>query len=172
MSPRDTGRLELIVRRPAVDQREAPSDARLDLVEGLVGDTWITRGSRHTPDGSSLVDSQITVMNIRAAALVAGSPERRQLAGDQLYVDLDLSMSNLPPGTQLRIGEALIEVMERPHTGCDKFRARFGREALRLVNSPLGREHRLRGLNSRVIEPGVVRLGDAVCKEPVIVAVT
>ncbi len=99
-------------------------------------------------------------MNARAASLVAGDPERRALAGDQLYVDLDLSERNVPPGTRLRVGSALLEVTALPHRGCGKFTARFGVDAAKFVNSAVGRELNLRGINARVLEGGTVRVGD------------
>ncbi len=163
-SPADQGHVELIVRRPAVDERELLDECELDSVVGLVGDTWIERPSRHTDDGSAHPDMQLTLMNARAATLVAGTPERRPLAGDQLYVDLDLSVTNLPPGTRLALGTAIIEVTARPHTGCKKFTARFGLEAMRFVNSPVGRELRLRGVNTKVVMGGRVRAGDPIVK--------
>src|SRR5579864_3339669 len=144
----------MIIRRPAVDQREELDEAVLDLSAGLVGDTWSQRPSRATPDGSPDPAAQLTVMNVRMAALVAGIPERRQLAGDQLFVDLDLSEANLPAGARLAIGEAVIEMSSKPHTGCSKFSGRFGLDALRFVNSPEGRELRMRGANARVVVPG------------------
>lgn len=165
-SPADAGRLELIVRRPAVDEREVLAEGMLDCELGLVGDTWKARGSSRTHDGSSHPDMQLNVINARLAALVAGGPERRQLAGDQLFVDLDLSLDNLPPGTRLALGSAVIEVTEQPHTGCKKFSARFGPDALRFVNSPVGRDLRLRGLNARVVVSGTVRPGDVIRKQP------
>jgi MOSC domain-containing protein len=163
-SPPDGGRVHLIVRRPGTDERELLDEAALDCVEGLVGDTWHVRGSSRTPDGSAHPGMQLTLMNSRAAALIAGSDERRPLAGDQLYVDLDLSHGNLPSGTQLAIGSAVVEVTDQPHLGCKKFAARFGVDALRLVNSEVGRELRLRGANARVVVPGTVRVGDEVRK--------
>lgn len=165
-APADLGTLEMIVRRPAVDAREQLDEDHLDLAEGLAGDTWRPRGNRHTPDGSADPQAQLTVMNVRAAALVAVDPARRELAGDQLYVDLDISVANLPAGTRLALGDAVIEVSEKPHLGCAKFQARFGNDALRLVNSPVGRELRLRGLNARVVVPGTIRRGDSVRKLP------
>jgi hypothetical protein len=165
-SPHDGGTLELIVRRPAVGEREVLAEGLLDLRDGLVGDTWRKRGSTRTADGSSHPDMQLNVMNARAALLVAADPARRQLAGDQLYVDLDLSPANLPPGTLLALGSAVIEVTAQPHRGCAKFAARFGLDALRLVNSPAGRELRLRGLNAKVVVPGTIRPGDVARKLP------
>jgi len=165
-SPADAGRLELIVRRPAEDDREVLSEGILDEVEGLVGDSWRSRGSRRRPDGSAHPDMQLNIMNARAAALVAGGPDGWHVAGDQLFVDLDLSEANLPPWTTLQVGEAVIAVTDQPHTGCRKFSARFGPDALRFVNSPIGRELRLRGLCARVVVPGTIRVGDVVRKVP------
>jgi hypothetical protein len=165
-SPADDGTVELIVRRPAVDEREVLAEATLDREAGLAGDTWPLRGSKRTADGSPHPDMQLTVMNSRAALLVASDPGRRMLAGDQIYVDLDLSTANLPAGTRLALGSAVIEVTSQPHLGCAKFAARFGSDALRFVNSRVGRELRLRGLNARVIVGGIVRITDLIQKLP------
>jgi MOSC domain-containing protein YiiM len=159
-APRGEGLVELIVRRPVEDERETVDEAELDLVEGLVGDSWRARGrSGGRPANEK---AQITVMNARATALVAGDRDRWPLAGDQLYVDFDLSGEHIPPGTQLAVGTAVIEVTDDPHTGCKKFSARFGLEALQFVNSPDGRALNLRGINTRVVQPGTVRVGDAI----------
>ncbi|MGH9139274.1 MAG: MOSC domain-containing protein [Acidimicrobiales bacterium] len=166
-SPTDHGRLELIVRRPAENEREILGHGQLDLDEGLVGDTWRLRGSSRTDDGSAHPEMQLNIMNARAAALVAVDPERRALAGDQLYLDLDISEANLPPGTRLELGEAVIEITAQPHRGCQKFSARFGVDALRFVNSPVGQQLRLRGANAKVVVAGAVRTGDAVRKAQV-----
>jgi hypothetical protein len=163
-SPKDEGVLELIVRRPRVDEREVLEEGRLDTDEGLAGDSWRARGSSRTPDGSAHPDMQLNVMNSRVLALVAQGRERWRLAGDQLIVDLDLSGENLPAGTRLALGSAVIEVTDLPHTGCQKFLARFGLDAMKFVNSPLGKRLRLRGLNARVVRPGVIRAGDLVRK--------
>ena len=164
-SPTDGGTVELIVRRPAVDEREILSVAHLRLDEGIAGDTWRARGSRHTPDGSAEADRQITIMNARAIAMFAGEDRARWAeAGDQLYIDLDLSEANLPAGTTLQLGSAVIEITDKPHTGCVKFAARFGADARTFVNSPVGSELRLRGINARVLMEGGVRVGDVVTK--------
>ena len=163
-APTDRGRVELIVRRPAENEREVLAIGVLDRSEGLVGDTWRVRPSMRTPDGSAHPDMQLNVMSSRVAQLVAGRADRWQLAGDQLFLDLDLSEANLPAGTRLELGSAVIEITDQPHLGCAKFASRFGADALRFVNSPAGRELRLRGLNARVIMAGDVRAGDEVRK--------
>lgn len=165
-APADGGTVELIARRPAVDEREVLSEAWLDVHDGLEGDTWRARGSSRTPDGAPNLEAQLTLMNARTAAAIAGERERWPLAGDQMYVDLDLSLTNLPPGSRVQIGSAVIEFSETPHTGCAKFSARFGVDALKFVNSPTGRELRLRGANCRVVVAGMVRPGDAIRKLP------
>ncbi len=165
-APADVGRVDMVVRRPASGEREVLSEGALDLVEGLVGDNWRSRGSRQTDDGSAHPDMQLNVINARLSRFVAVDPERRALAGDQLHLDLDLSEANLPPRTRLALGSAVIEVTAQPHTGCAKFVERFGRDAMRFVNSPVGRELRLRGLNAKVVVAGTVRPGDEVRKVP------
>jgi hypothetical protein len=159
-SPKDEGLLSLIVRRPAVSLREALDEAWLDLSCGLVGDTWHARPSSRTPDRGPHPEMQLTIMNTRAIALIAPDPTRWSLAGDQLYIELDLSGANLPPGSRLAIGEAVVEVTRQPHTGCAKFVARFGLDAMKFVNSPTGRALNLRGINTRVLIPGRIRRGD------------
>lgn len=161
-APGDVGVLELIVRRPAVDEREVVGEAELDLEGGLVGDNWEARG--RSGGRPSSTDAQITVTNARAIDLVAGSRARWPLAGDQLYVDFDLSQENIPPGTRLAVGSAVLEVSALPHTGCKKFAARFGLEALKFFNADEGLALNLRGINTRIVEPGTVRTGDAVRK--------
>jgi hypothetical protein len=163
-APRDEGVLELIVRRPAIEAREVLAVGELDPTYGLVGDSWVNRGSSRTPDGSRHPDMQLNIMNTRAVALVAQSRDRWALAGDQLYIDMDLSGRNLPAGTRLSLGSAVIEITAEPHTGCAKFVSRFGVDAMKFVNSPTGRELNLRGLNARVVQRGTIRVGDIVRK--------
>jgi hypothetical protein len=163
-APRDDGILRMIVRRPREDDRETLQEAELSLTDGLVGDNWKMRGSRHMQDGSATRDAQITIMNVRSIALVAQTGDRWPLAGDQLYVDLDLSEDNLPPGTRLAIGTAVLEVSPIPHTGCKKFSARFGVEAMKFVNTPEGKQLHLRGINTRIVQPGTIHTGDTVRK--------
>ncbi len=163
-SPKATGVLDLIVRRPDRDEREVLEEGELSLAEGLVGDNWKTRGSSRTTDGFGHPDMQLNVMNSRVIALVAQEKDRWQLAGDQLFVDMDLSADNVPPGTRLAIGAAIIEATEIPHTGCKKFMARFGLDALEFVSTPLAKQLHLRGINAKVVQPGVIRAGDIVTK--------
>jgi MOSC domain-containing protein YiiM len=164
-SPKDQGTLAMIVRRPRIGEREVLPEGDLDLELGLVGDTWLERGSARTADGSAHPDMQLNVINARLLDLVAAQDKTRwPLAGDQLVVDFDLSEANIPPGTQLAIGSAIIEVTAQPHTGCAKFVARFGRDAMLFVNSPVGKQLHLRGINARVVQSGVIREGDQVRK--------
>jgi hypothetical protein len=158
-APADNGRVELIVRRPAPEQREILDEAALDLELGLVGDHWAVRDRGNTP---VYMDAQLTVISTRVLAIIEPDESRWPLAGDQLYVDFDLSEANLPAGTRLAVGTSVIEISETPHTGCAKFSSRFGSDALRWINSPVGRANRMRGLNARIVEPGTVRTGDTI----------
>jgi len=164
LSPADAGIVELIVRRPSPGERELLDEGALDRIVGLVGDTWKDRSSSRTADGGPHPDMQINVMNSRVIAMIAGEKSRWGLAGDQLYVDYDISAENVPPGAQLAIGAAVIEVTAQPHTGCIKFVQRFGVEAMKFVNSPQGRALHLRGINARVVVPGRIQTGDSVRK--------
>jgi MOSC domain-containing protein YiiM len=156
-SPTGEGTVELVVRRPREGEREVLEEGILDTALGLVGDRWSRKTSAHP-------DTQLTLMNARAIAVIAGDRERWALAGDQLYVDLDLSVENLPPGTRLEVGTAVLEVADELHTGCAKFTDRFGSAAIRFVNKSPGRELRLRGMYAKVVEPGTVRPGDSIRK--------
>jgi hypothetical protein len=160
-APSTEGTLELIVRRPEVDGREVLDTGELTVEEGLVGDSWLMR---HGEDPDPDPDTQLNIMNARFTALIAGTADRWQLAGDQLYLDLDIGEENLPVGTRVAIGDAVIEVTAVPHTGCQKFSERFGLEARRFVNSEAGKALRLRGLNARVVTSGTIRRGDPVRK--------
>jgi hypothetical protein len=163
-SPADAGAIEMIVRRPDIGERVVVQEAELDLGLGMIGDNWATRGSTSTPDGSSHPNKQITVMNVRAISLLAPERENWPIAGDQIYVDMDLSQENLPPGTLLELGTAVIRVSEEPQTACATFSARFGSDAMKFFNSPEGRSLQLRGINAKVVQAGVVQVGDVVKK--------
>jgi hypothetical protein len=163
-APRDHGTLHAIVRRPERDRREVVARAVLDLETGLEGDDWIVRGSSSMPDGRANPDSQLTIMSVRVLAAIEPDESRWALAGDQLLVDLDLSVANLPAGARIRVGETELVISETPHTGCAKFSARFGSDALRWINSPLGRDLRMRGVNARVARGGAVQVGDIIRK--------
>ncbi len=163
-SPATTGVLELIVRRPRTDVREVADVAALDVAEGLVGDGWKTRGSSNTDDGSAELERQLTLANARLMALVGREKRHWPPAGDQLYVDFDLSQDNAPPGTRLAIGAAVIQITETPHTGCRKYAARYGLDALKFISTPMGKHLRLRGVYAKVVRSGTIQAGDAVRK--------
>ncbi len=161
-SPKDEGIVRMIVRRPDTDGREVVEVGELDVANGLVGDNWRTRGSRMTDDGSAHPEMQLNLMNSRVISLVAGSEDRWALAGDQFFVDLDLAKENLPAGTRLAMGSAVVEVTAVPHLGCKKFSARYGVEATKFVNSRRGKNLCLRGINAKVVKSGRVRTGDRI----------
>lgn len=163
-SPQDNGTVELIVRRPERLQREILESAEFDLVEGLIGDNWRTRGSSSMPDGSANPGAQVAIMNSRTIQVLAQDLDRRALAGDQLFVDLDLSVENLPPGQRLAIGTVILEISDVPHNGCGKFTERFGSGATRFVNSREGRANRRRGVNAKVVQAGTIKTGDLIKK--------
>jgi MOSC domain-containing protein YiiM len=158
-SPKDDGLVELIVRRPQTEKREVLEEAEFTTADGLVGDNWSVRGSSRTANGGAHPDMQVNIMNSRAVALVAQERERWSLAGDQLFIDMDLSKANLPTGSRISIGSAILEVTAPPHTGCQKFVARFGLEAMKFVNSEVGKELCLRGINAKVVQSGTIRVG-------------
>ena len=163
-APATGGTVELIVRRPAVGEREILTSARLVHGEGVAGDTWNVRGSRRTDDGSSHPDMELNIMNARFGRAIADDDEHLALAGDQLYLDLDLADATSGPGARFAIGTAEIEITDQPHTGCAKFRDRFGVDAARFVNSDVGSALHLRGVNARVVVDGDIAVGDAVIR--------
>jgi MOSC domain-containing protein YiiM len=163
-SPQDNGRLAMIVGRPQEDERTVMETAELSVNEGLVGDNWLPRGSRHTPDGSAHPDAQIAIMNARAIQLIAQDQSRWSLAGDQLFMDLDLRDENLPPGQKLQVGTAVLEITAQPHNGCKKFATRFGKDSMIFANSEPGKAWHIRGIYARVVQSGQIQTGDTIRK--------
>lgn len=163
-SPADQGKVNMIVSRPTTGERMILKQCLLDQDTGLDGDNWLTRGDKHTADGSADPGRQLTIMNSRAITAITDTESRWPEAGDQFYVDFDLSADNIAAGTRLGIGEAEVEVTELPHLGCAKFGSRFGRDANMFVNSNLGKSLNLRGINARVVKSGAVKTGDRIRK--------
>ena len=158
LSPSDQGGVEMIVARPAVNERLVLEVGELDEAAGLVGDCWC-RNDKNP-------ETQLTLMNSRLIALVAGERDRWPLAGDQIVVDFDLGSDNLPTGTRIEVGTAIVEVTAEPHLGCRKFASRYGKPAMLFVNSDEGKRLRLRGVNVKIVRSGSVRVGDQVRKLP------
>ena len=163
-SPTDVGTVDMIVRRPQTEEREEVEQAEFDTKEGLIGDNWLARGSSSTPDGSAHPEAQITLMNSRVIQLIAGDEPRWDLAGDQLFVDFDLSMDNLPAGSRIQIGDVIMEISQKPHTGCDKFARSYGAYARKFVMTDKGKQLRLRGVNAQVIQGGTINKNDKIEK--------
>ena len=163
-TPADKGLVRMIVSRPETGIRKILKSASLDTIEGLIGDNWKDRGSSSTSDKSADPETQITIMNSRVIELIAHSSDRWKLAGDQLFIEIDISRNNLPPGSKLKVGSAIIEVSGKPHTGCQKFSQRFGLDALKFVSTPMAQELCFRGINARVVKSGIVTVGDIVNK--------
>ena len=157
-SPSDDGSVDMIVRRPARDQREELSSAAFTAEAGLAGDDWLRR--------SGNPQAQITLMNSRLIQLLTGDKTRWAEAGDQLFVDLDISKANLPPGARLQIGEVVMEISPLPHEGCTKFARRFGGPARKWIMSDEGVLERRRGVYATVIEDGAIKQGDRIQKLP------
>lgn len=162
--PKQLGTVELLVCRPDRDKRQVIDEAVLNRDTGLEGDNWLAKGSRHTPDSRADPNMQITLMNAKVIGLIAGAKSNWPLAGDQLFVDFDLSESNVPVGTRLQVGTVVLEVTAEPHLGCLKFSKRYGKDAMEFVNSELGKRNNLRGVNAKIVEPGVVRVDDQITK--------
>lgn len=164
-APSAAGTVEMIVSRPETDQRVTLDAGEFLVGRGLAGDNYVARGSARTPDGAAHPEAQVTIMNSRAIDwITSGTKDMWKMAGDQLLVDFDISEQNLLAGTRLQIGGAVFEVSAKPHTGCNKFAARFGQPAAVWVNSPAGKQLKLRGINAMVIAEGTVRPGDSVSK--------
>ncbi len=166
-APKDNGIVQMIVSRPKIEVRKILNVAKLDKEFGLDGDNWNDRGNSSMPDNCPDIEAQLTIMNSRVISLMTSSSDEWPLAGDQLYIDMDLSRNNLVPGSQIKIGSAVVEVSEKPHTGCKKFSSRFGLDALKFISTPSGRELCLRGINTRIVQSGVVQTGDVVKKHNV-----
>lgn len=163
-APADAGRVELIVCRPATNERRVLQAAALSVADGLAGDNWKRRGYRKSPGGEAHPAMQLTLMNARVMTTIAGDKEHWAPAGDQFYVDFDLSTNNVSPGTRLALGSAVIEVTSEPHLGCMKFASRFGKDATLFVNSDIGKRLNLRGINAKVVQAGVVSRSDMLRK--------
>ena len=163
-APKDDVALDLVVVRPDRDIRELPKRARVTAKDGVVGDHWITGSGLRNDDGTGLVDAQICMMMSRVIEAIASSQENWPPAGDNLFLDMDLTPSNMPPGTRFSIGTAEFVVTPQPHNGCQKFIDRYGRDACLFVNTGEGRNLRLRGIYSRVTRDGEISPGDRLRK--------
>ncbi|MBN8583174.1 MAG: MOSC domain-containing protein [Anaerolineae bacterium] len=163
-SPKDNGSVLLIIRRPATEEREIITQGRLIPASGLEGDNWRERGSTSMPDGSANPEAEITLMNTRVIQALTQDETRWALAGDQFFVDFDLSEENIPAGTRLAIGSAIVEVSPLPHNGCKKFSARFGVDALKFISMAENKPMRMRGINAKIIQVGDVKQGDLIRK--------
>jgi MOSC domain len=163
-SPRDAGRLEAIVVRPAANDRHSLTSATLSPELGIDGDRWATDSFYRLENGQPDPRNQVSLMNARLLRLIAGHEEAICLAGDNLIVDLDLSEANLPAGSRLAIGSVVLELTDLPHTGCTKFSSRYGQEACLFVNSPQGKQLHLRGRYAQIVAGGTISIDDTVSK--------
>ena len=163
-SPVDNGVLRAVVIRPGPGTRTDLESCDLSLAGGAHGDAWANGCWKSTDDGRPHPDVQICIMNARCIETIAGERANWSPAGDNLFVDLDLTPENLPAGQRLGIGTAIIEVTDTPHNGCANFTRRYGRDATIFVNKGEGRTLRLRGIYARVVQDGRVSVGDRVIK--------
>ena len=163
-SPADGGAVELLQIRPARGEREVLSSVRVTAAGGAEGDRWLASARKDENTGELWPDTQLTLMNSRMIEAIAGEKKNWPPAGDQLFVDLDLSTENLPAGQRLAIGSAIIQITAEPHLGCDQFIARYGIDACRYINSRRGRELRLRGVNAKIVQDGEISTGNVATK--------
>ncbi len=163
-SPEDHGVLKALVIRPSVDERLSLQHVELSPEGGVHGDAWANGSWKTLPDGRPHPDVQVTLTNARFMDLIAQDENRWSLSGDNLFVDFDLSHENLAPGQRLALGTTLLEVTAVPHNGCKKYAQRFGKDAVRFVNTPHGKALRLRGIYAKVIQAGVVTVSDLISK--------
>lgn len=163
-SPRDSGKVEMIVVRPAHDERIVLDRCELSPDGGVHGDDWATMCGLKLPDGRSNPEVQVTIMNARLAEVIAPDRAHWPLAGDQIYADLDLSYANLPVGQRLALGTAVLEITAELHKGCAQFMARFGNDALKFISNDAGKHLNLRGIYAKIVQPGTVSVGDVIRK--------
>lgn len=163
-SPKDQGTVEMIVVRPFKNQRKTLIHVLFSPEAGVTGDNWKTQCWKKLNDGQSDPDVQVAIMNARMIDMLTDDKAHWPLAGDQLFVDFDLSVTNLSPGDQLQIGDAVLQITAEPHRGCSKFKQRFGELAMHCVNSAQGDAHRLRGIYAKIISAGNVSVGDVIHK--------
>ncbi|MEM6942438.1 MAG: MOSC domain-containing protein [Pseudomonadota bacterium] len=163
-APKDGGRLDMIVSRPAPGERTLPQRARLTAEGGVEGDHWAKGCWLSLDDGTPHPDVQICLMMSRMIRAIAGEEAHWPPAGDNLFIDMDLTPANTPPGTRLALGSVEMVVTPEPHNGCEAFIERFGREACVFVNTGPGKTHRLRGIYCRVTKDGDISVGDSLRK--------
>jgi hypothetical protein len=161
-APKNHGNIELLVIRPVQYERKVVNEITMHPITGCEGDIWHSKKTSSTPDGKPNPERQVTLINSRVLALLEGAKDTWPKAGDQVYVDMDLSKENLPAGTDLSLGSAIIRVSAQPHNGCKKFAERYGIDATRFVNSSLGKAKSLRGINCYIVKEGIVKMGDTV----------
>ncbi|MEL6345277.1 MAG: MOSC domain-containing protein [Myxococcota bacterium] len=158
-APADAGALRRIVVRPGRGTRETPDDVVLDPETGIDGDRWRERAARY---GARYAERQVTLIRADVARVLT-EPIDAKWTGDNFHVDIDLSTHNLPAGSRLQIGDhAVIEISTKPHSGCKRFRERFGDDAARVNSHPDVRDQRIRGALARVIVGGHVKTGDRI----------
>ncbi len=163
-SPKDRGPIESITVRPASEQRRTVNSVAISLAGGVEGDHWAQGCWKSTDAGKPHPDVQICMMNSRCIDLIAGDKDNWAPAGDNLFIDMDLTPENLPPGTRIAMGTAILEITDTAHKGCAKFIERYGRDACVFVNVGDGDRYKLRGIYGRVVQDGVLSVGDLATK--------
>ena len=163
-APADEGQVRAIVIRPAAGQRRMLDRVDVSARGGLEGDHWAEGCWLSTEDGAPHPDVQVCIMSARCIEAIAGPEANWAAAGDNLFIDMDLSPENLPPGTRVAIGTVELILTAEPHNGCQSFIDRYGRDACVFVNTGPGKANRLRGIYGRVTRDGTIRRGDVMRK--------
>lgn len=157
-APRDDAPIALLCTRPALGQRAFPASIRLTKAEGIPGERWLTQSWLRLPDGRPDPRNQVSLLPSRVMDIAWQNRDTAPHPGDPIVADLDMTEANLPVGTLIGVGSAVLRVSDVPNLGCVKWKVRYGSDALAWVAADPAL--RLRGVLCSVEQDGEVTLND------------